>query len=57
MHITIWTLETYAISEPQRERDTHTYTYTPTITVDAVMDFLATYIKAKRNFNNNLMLI
>jgi len=58
-HHTIWTLETYAISKPQRERETHThtYTYTLTITVDAVMDFLAAYIKAKRNFNNNLMLI
>jgi hypothetical protein len=62
-HHTIWTLETYAISKPQRERErerdthTHTYTYTLTITVDAVVDFLAAYIKAKRNFNNNLMLI
>jgi hypothetical protein len=43
--------------ERERERHTHTHTHTPTITVDAVMDFLAAYIKAKRNFNNNLMLI
>jgi hypothetical protein len=50
LHITTWTLETYAISKPQREREreTHTHTHTPTITVDAVMDFLAAYIKAKR---------
>jgi hypothetical protein len=44
-------------SNRDRDRDRDTHTHTPTITVDAVMDFLAAYIKAKRNFNNNLMLI